>query len=130
MHTSLYMPPLPNSSFKSAAKLSPPFSSSILDGQSDLPVQTSTCSAYEAIVPLSGLCLSILRPAGIAGVSAQEHFGGGHVGIVGKGGGAVQMRDIWRADISKCRHDEHVERRRDIASCRKQKLGYDQRILL
>ena len=53
--TSEYTPPLPISSFRSAAKLSPEFSSSILDIQLSLPVHISTCSAYAAMVPLRGL---------------------------------------------------------------------------
>jgi hypothetical protein len=53
-NTSEYIPPLPTNSFKSAARLSPAFSSSILLLQSSLPVQIRTCSAYGAIVPLSG----------------------------------------------------------------------------
>lgn len=43
--TSEYIPPLPSNSFMSAAKLSPEFSSSILEIQSSFPVQIRTCSA-------------------------------------------------------------------------------------
>lgn len=43
--TSLCGPPLPINSLISAARLSPELSSSILEGQSSLPVHIKTCSA-------------------------------------------------------------------------------------
>lgn len=85
--TSLYVPPRPINSLMSAARLSPEFSSSIREGQSGFPVHIRTCSAYAAIVPLSGFEWSISKPSGISGLSAQEHVGEGHFGMVGNGGG-------------------------------------------
>jgi hypothetical protein len=84
--TSLYFPPRPSSSFKSAARLSPALSSSMREDQSSLPVQTRTCWLYCAINPLSFADRSISRPSGICVVAAQEHVAGGQVGITGKGG--------------------------------------------
>ena len=43
--TSVYCPPRPNNSFRSAARLSPLLSSSMRELQSSLPVQMMTCSA-------------------------------------------------------------------------------------
>lgn len=95
--TSLYVPPRPNSSFRSAARQSPPLSSSILDGQSAFPVHTSTCSEYPAIAPLSGPSRSKDRSSGIGGVAAHPHVGSGHVGTVlnGGGGGVRVCRACW-----------------------------------
>lgn len=92
--TSVYFPPLPNSSFRSAARLSPLFSSSILDIQSSLPVHTTTCSAYPAMTPFSGFSRSISSPSGMAGVSAQLHVGDGQVETVGNGGGGCGREDF------------------------------------
>lgn len=85
--TSVYLPPRPNNSFRSAARLSPLFSSSILDSQSSLPVHTTTCSAYPAMTPCSGFRWSISSPSGRAGVLAHAHVGDGQVETVGNGGG-------------------------------------------
>lgn len=64
--------------------MSPPLSSSILDGQSLRPVHTRICSAYPVITPLSGLLWSISSPGGVV---AHPHVGDGHVATVGKGAG-------------------------------------------
>ena len=87
--TSLKTPPRPTNSFTSAAKQSPPSSSSIREGQSSFPVQITSCCAYAAIVPLSALAWSIGKPSGMGGVGAQAHVGEGQVGIVWNGGGGV-----------------------------------------
>ena len=71
----------------SAAKLSPPSSSSILDAQSSLPVHTRTCSAYAATTPFMGVARSISKPSGNAGMGAQPQVGDGHVSTVGNGAG-------------------------------------------
>ena len=89
--TSEYVPPLPSNSLISAARLSPEFSSSILDIQSSFPVQINTCSAYGAIVPLRGLERSISNPSGSSGTGKQEHVGEGQVCVIGNWAGDVRV---------------------------------------
>jgi hypothetical protein len=115
LHTSEKTPPLPISSFKSAARLSPEFSSSILDAQSSLPVQMSTCSAYAGMVPLSGFESSISRPSGIEGVGAHWQVGDGHEGIVGNAGlWRLMVEESSRIDERESRHVDRATGRRNM----------------
>jgi hypothetical protein len=57
-----------------------PSSCSMLLCQSSLPVQSTTCSEYAAIVLSKGVLRSMSR---WGGVEAHSHVGAGHVAVVG-----------------------------------------------
>lgn len=54
--------------------------------QSLLPVQTTSCCEYAAMVPFKGRSWFIVRPSGIDGALAYPHVGLGHARTIGKGG--------------------------------------------
>jgi hypothetical protein len=53
-------------------------------------------------------------PKGIVGVSAQEHDGAGHVGMVGNAGGLEWIEECRTADRDRVRHVDLITDRTNI----------------
>jgi hypothetical protein len=80
---------------------------------------------------LSGFEWSISRPSGIAGVSAQEHVGDGHDGIVGKGGlWRVEDEERYRARGREGCHGDRAMGRKNMENKRVkiQRVGVDEEV--
>jgi hypothetical protein len=89
--------PFPITPFRPLTK-SPvaPSSCSMLLCQSSLPVHSTTCSEYAAIVLSRGVLRSMSRSGG---VEAHSHVGDGHVCVVGIAGGGVEVEGVdWRIE--------------------------------